>query len=69
MLVIRKGGVFPGRQFSLDEEGEDEDGDDMVILERKVKEAGMPESALRVCLKELKRLITFCSFRGAAQRS
>ncbi|XP_062860231.1 lon protease homolog 2, peroxisomal [Trichomycterus rosablanca] len=56
VLVIRKGGVFPGRQFSLDEEGEDEDGDDIVVLERKVKDAGMSESALRVCLKELKRL-------------
>lgn len=56
VLSIRKGGVFPGRQFSLEEDGEDEDGDDMVVLERKVKEAGMPEPALRVCLKELKRL-------------
>ncbi|XP_049339317.1 lon protease homolog 2, peroxisomal [Astyanax mexicanus] len=56
VLAIRKGGVFPGRQFSLEEDGEDEDGDDMVVLDRKVKEAGMPEPALRVCLKELKRL-------------
>lgn len=57
VLVIRKGGVLPGRQFSLEEEGEDEDGDDMVVLERKVNEAAMPESALRVCLKELKRYV------------
>ncbi|XP_030620723.1 lon protease homolog 2, peroxisomal isoform X1 [Chanos chanos] len=56
VLVVRKGGVFPGHQFSLDEEGEDEDGDDMAVLDKKVKEAGMPEHALRVCLKELKRL-------------
>ncbi|GAA6101789.1 lon protease homolog 2, peroxisomal [Tachysurus ichikawai] len=56
VLVIRKGAAFPGRQFSLDEEGEDEEGDDMAVLERKVNEAAMPESALRVCLKELKRL-------------
>ncbi|XP_036441176.1 lon protease homolog 2, peroxisomal isoform X1 [Colossoma macropomum] len=56
VLAIRKGGVFPGRQFSLEEDAEDEDGDDMAMLERKVKEAGMPEPALRVCLKELKRL-------------
>ncbi|XP_043120732.1 LOW QUALITY PROTEIN: lon protease homolog 2, peroxisomal [Puntigrus tetrazona] len=56
VLAIRKGGVFPGRQFSLDEEAEDEDGDDMAVLEKKVKEAAMPEAALRVCLKELKRL-------------
>ncbi|KAK7152054.1 hypothetical protein R3I94_008404 [Phoxinus phoxinus] len=56
VLAIRKGGVFPGRQFSLDEEAEDEDGDDNVLLEKKVKAAAMPEAALRVCLKELRRL-------------
>lgn len=56
VLSIRKGGVFPGRQFSLDEEAEDEDGDDTALLERKVKAAAMPEAALRVCLKELRRL-------------
>ncbi|XP_076846955.1 lon protease homolog 2, peroxisomal isoform X2 [Brachyhypopomus gauderio] len=56
VLAIRKGGVFPGRQFSLEEDGEDEDGDDMAVLERKVKEAAMPEPALHVCQKELKRL-------------
>ncbi|KAF4091595.1 hypothetical protein AMELA_G00038750 [Ameiurus melas] len=57
VLVIRKGGgTLPGRQFSLEEEGEDESGDEMAVLERKVNEAAMPESALRVCLKELKRL-------------
>uniref|UniRef100_A0A667XMJ4 Lon peptidase 2, peroxisomal n=1 Tax=Myripristis murdjan TaxID=586833 RepID=A0A667XMJ4_9TELE len=48
--------VFPGRQFSLDEEGEDEDGDDTAALERKVHRANMPEAALKVCVKELKRL-------------
>ncbi|XP_056334384.1 lon protease homolog 2, peroxisomal [Danio aesculapii] len=56
VLSIRKGGVFPGRQFSLDEEAEDEDSDDTALLERKVKAAAMPEAALRVCLKELRRL-------------
>ncbi|TRY82853.1 hypothetical protein DNTS_022064 [Danionella cerebrum] len=56
VLAIRKGGVFPGRQFSLDDEVEDEDGDDTALLEKKVKSAAMPESALRVCLKELRRL-------------
>ncbi|XP_051725630.1 lon protease homolog 2, peroxisomal [Ctenopharyngodon idella] len=56
VLAIRKGGVFPGRQFSLDEEAEDEDGDDTALLEKKVKAAAMPEAALRVCLKELRRL-------------
>lgn len=56
VLAIRKGGVFPGRQFSMDEEAEDEDGDDTAMLEKKVKAAAMSEAALRVCLKELKRL-------------
>lgn len=56
VLSVRKGGVFPGRQFNLDEEDEDDDGDDTVALERKVHGANMPEAAFRVCLKELKRL-------------
>ncbi|KAM4572929.1 lon protease homolog 2, peroxisomal [Odontesthes bonariensis] len=56
VLSVRKGGVFPGRQFNLDEEDEDDDGDDTGTLERKVRGANMPEAALRVCLKELKRL-------------
>lgn len=55
VLSVRKGGVFPGRQFNLDEEDEDEDGDDAAALERRVHRANMPEAALRVCLKELKR--------------
>jgi len=59
VLAIRKGGVFPGRQFSLDEE--DEDGDDNVLLEKKVKGAAMPEAALRVCLKELRRYVLVIS--------
>ncbi|KAM7413893.1 hypothetical protein PAMA_018950 [Pampus argenteus] len=56
VLSVRKGGVFPGRQFSLDEEDEDEDGDDTTALERKIHAANMSEAALRVCLKEFKRL-------------
>uniref|UniRef100_A0A672YVP0 Lon protease homolog 2, peroxisomal n=1 Tax=Sphaeramia orbicularis TaxID=375764 RepID=A0A672YVP0_9TELE len=56
VLSVRKGGVFPGRQFNLDEDDEDEDGDDMLSLEKRVHAANMPEAALRVCLKELKRL-------------
>ena len=55
VLTVRKGGIFPGRQFNLDEEDEDEDGDDTAALERKVHGAKMPEAAHRVCLKELKR--------------
>ncbi|XP_070687319.1 lon protease homolog 2, peroxisomal [Pempheris klunzingeri] len=56
VLSVRKGGGFVGRQFNLEEEDEDEDGDDAAALERKVRGASMPEAALRVCLKELKRL-------------
>nr|XP_057944134.1 lon protease homolog 2, peroxisomal isoform X3 [Doryrhamphus excisus] len=57
VLTLRKGGVLPGRQFDLNEEDdEDEDGDDTASLERKVHGANMPEAALRVCMKELKRL-------------
>ncbi|KAL6107205.1 lonp2 [Pungitius sinensis] len=53
---VRKGGVVSGRQFNLDEEPEDEDGDDITVLEKKVHGAKMPDAALRVCIKELKRL-------------
>ncbi|XP_068169900.1 lon protease homolog 2, peroxisomal [Antennarius striatus] len=51
-----KGGVFPGEQISLDREDEDEDGDDTVALERKIHRVNMPQAALRICVKELKRL-------------
>uniref|UniRef100_A0A8C7Z121 Lon protease homolog 2, peroxisomal n=1 Tax=Oryzias sinensis TaxID=183150 RepID=A0A8C7Z121_9TELE len=51
------GGPFPGRQFSLDrDEDSDDDGDDTASLEKKVHGANMPEAALKVSLKELKRL-------------
>lgn len=56
VLSVLKGGVFPGRQFKLDEEDEDEDGDDTTALEKKIYGAHMPDAALKVCLKELKRL-------------
>ncbi|XP_077567753.1 lon protease homolog 2, peroxisomal [Stigmatopora nigra] len=56
VLSIRKGGGFSSRPFNLNEEEEDEDGDDTGSLERKVHAAKMPDAALRVCLKELKRL-------------
>uniref|UniRef100_A0A8C5ERY9 Lon protease homolog 2, peroxisomal n=1 Tax=Gouania willdenowi TaxID=441366 RepID=A0A8C5ERY9_GOUWI len=48
--------LFPGRQFNLEDEDEDEDGDDTASLERKVHNANMPDAALKVCRKELKRL-------------
>uniref|UniRef100_A0A665V0L4 Lon protease homolog 2, peroxisomal n=1 Tax=Echeneis naucrates TaxID=173247 RepID=A0A665V0L4_ECHNA len=53
---VRESLPLAGRQFNLDEEDEDEDGDDTTVLERKVRAANMPEAALKVCLKELKRL-------------
>lgn len=52
---MRKGGVFPGRHLNLNEEDDDDDSDDTASLERKVHAANMPDAALRVCLKELKR--------------
>ncbi|XP_058501936.1 lon protease homolog 2, peroxisomal [Solea solea] len=56
LVPVRKSRrAFPGRQFNLDED-DDEDGDDVTALEKKVHSANMPEAALRVCLKELKRL-------------
>lgn len=64
---MRKGGVFPGRQFSLEEEDEDDDGDDTAAIERKVHGANMPEAALRICLKELKRSTFTCSFSFLTQ--
>ncbi|XP_033897448.1 lon protease homolog 2, peroxisomal [Acipenser ruthenus] len=57
---IRKIGHFPGGQFSLDTaeeaEEEDEDSDDIALLEKKIRSASMPEPALKVCVKEIKRL-------------
>ncbi|KAM9301673.1 lon protease homolog 2, peroxisomal isoform 1-T1 [Gastrophryne carolinensis] len=35
---------------------EEEDSDDIIMLEKKVKACNMPEQALKVCLKEMKRL-------------
>uniref|UniRef100_A0A8C5EQS2 Lon protease homolog 2, peroxisomal n=1 Tax=Gouania willdenowi TaxID=441366 RepID=A0A8C5EQS2_GOUWI len=43
-------------RFNLEDEDEDEDGDDTASLERKVHNANMPDAALKVCRKELKRL-------------
>ncbi|XP_069463151.1 lon protease homolog 2, peroxisomal [Ambystoma mexicanum] len=55
---FRRGNQIPGKPFSLDtEEDEDEDDvDDMVMLEKKIKASSMPEPALKVCIKEMKRL-------------
>uniref|UniRef100_A0A7N9APN0 Lon peptidase 2, peroxisomal n=1 Tax=Mastacembelus armatus TaxID=205130 RepID=A0A7N9APN0_9TELE len=56
VLSVRKGRVFPVQQLNLDDEDEDDDGDDTTALERKVRGANMTEAALKVCLKELRRL-------------
>ncbi|KAH0619619.1 hypothetical protein JD844_000397 [Phrynosoma platyrhinos] len=39
-----------------EEEEEDEDHDDIVILEKKIRASSMSEQALKVCIKEVKRL-------------
>uniref|UniRef100_A0A803U097 Lon protease homolog 2, peroxisomal n=1 Tax=Anolis carolinensis TaxID=28377 RepID=A0A803U097_ANOCA len=50
---IRRLAHIPG---ALEEEEEDEDHDDIVILEKKIRTSSMPEQALKVCVKEVKRL-------------
>ena len=66
---MRKGGIFPGRQFSLDDEAGEEDEDDTQALERKVHGVNMPETALKVCLKELKRwVLHLCSQTSGEQQ-
>ncbi|CAL1595344.1 unnamed protein product [Knipowitschia caucasica] len=52
VFSVHKG--LPGRQFNVDEENDD--GDDTTALERKIYGANMTEAALKVCIKELKRL-------------
>ncbi|XP_054856187.1 lon protease homolog 2, peroxisomal [Eublepharis macularius] len=39
-----------------EDEEEDEDHDDVVTLEKKIRASSMPEQALKVCVKEVKRL-------------
>ncbi|XP_075796334.1 lon protease homolog 2, peroxisomal isoform X1 [Pelodiscus sinensis] len=41
---------------TAEDEEEDEDHDDIVMLEKKIKTSSMPEQALKVCVKEMKRL-------------
>ncbi|XP_067905484.1 lon protease homolog 2, peroxisomal [Heterodontus francisci] len=56
---IRRNNQVPGRPLHLDaveEEDDDEDGDDIVMLEKKIKSTNMPEQAMKVCIKEIKRL-------------
>lgn len=55
---FRRLNQIPGKQFSIDaeEDEEDDDVDDMAMLEKKIKSSSMPEPALKVCIKEIKRL-------------
>uniref|UniRef100_A0A8C9WGI7 Lon protease homolog 2, peroxisomal n=1 Tax=Scleropages formosus TaxID=113540 RepID=A0A8C9WGI7_SCLFO len=55
IIPIRKGGGLAPGQLSMEDDGEEEDSDDTSLLERRVRGSNMPEAALRVCLKELKR--------------
>uniref|UniRef100_A0A6I8PVT6 Lon protease homolog 2, peroxisomal n=1 Tax=Xenopus tropicalis TaxID=8364 RepID=A0A6I8PVT6_XENTR len=53
----RKLGNVSGKSFSLENtDDDDEDSDDIIILEKKIKSSNMPEPALKVCVKEIKRL-------------
>ncbi|XP_053126601.1 lon protease homolog 2, peroxisomal isoform X2 [Hemicordylus capensis] len=50
---IRRIAHIPG---TAEDEEEDEDHDDIVVLEKKIRASSMPEQALKVCVKEVKRL-------------
>ncbi|XP_074864589.1 lon protease homolog 2, peroxisomal [Carettochelys insculpta] len=50
---IRRISHIPG---TAEYEEEDEDHDDIVMLEKKIRTSSMPEQALKVCVKEIKRL-------------
>ncbi|XP_078400450.1 lon protease homolog 2, peroxisomal isoform X3 [Cetorhinus maximus] len=56
---FRRNNQVPGRPLYLDtveEEDDDDDGDDIIMLEKKIKNTNMPEQAMKVCIKEIKRL-------------
>ncbi|NXS08997.1 LONP2 protease, partial [Neodrepanis coruscans] len=53
--------IRPSRRIShvantTEDEEEEEDHDDVVMLEKKIRTSSMSEQALKVCLKEIKRL-------------
>ncbi|XP_031411257.1 lon protease homolog 2, peroxisomal-like [Meleagris gallopavo] len=53
--------IRPNRRINhipstAEDEEEEEDHDDVVILEKKIRTSSMSEQALKVCLKEIKRL-------------
>ncbi|XP_070616367.1 lon protease homolog 2, peroxisomal [Erythrolamprus reginae] len=50
---MRKIGHIPG---AVEDEEDDEDHNDIIILEKKIRASRMPEQALKVCIKEVKRL-------------
>ncbi|XP_039208377.1 lon protease homolog 2, peroxisomal [Crotalus tigris] len=50
---MRRIGHIPG---AMEDEEEDENHDDIIILEKNIRASRMPEPALKVCLKEVKRL-------------
>uniref|UniRef100_A0A8D0L2U6 Lon protease homolog 2, peroxisomal n=1 Tax=Sphenodon punctatus TaxID=8508 RepID=A0A8D0L2U6_SPHPU len=50
---IRRISHIPG---TAEDEEEDEDHDDIIMLEKKIRTSSMPEQALKVCVKEMKRL-------------
>ncbi|XP_034282347.1 lon protease homolog 2, peroxisomal [Pantherophis guttatus] len=50
---MRRIGHIPG---AVEDEEEDEDHNDIIILEKKIRASRMPEQALKVCIKEVKRL-------------
>ncbi|XP_066493231.1 lon protease homolog 2, peroxisomal [Tiliqua scincoides] len=50
---IRRLNHIPG---TAEEEEEDEDHDDVFILDKKIRTSNMSEQALKVCMKEVKRL-------------
>ncbi|XP_069595442.1 lon protease homolog 2, peroxisomal [Ranitomeya imitator] len=54
---LRKLGGGAAKQHSLEStDDDDEDSDDNILLEKKIKSCSMPEPALKVCMKEMKRL-------------
>ncbi|XP_068267196.1 lon protease homolog 2, peroxisomal isoform X3 [Nyctibius grandis] len=53
--------IRPNRRINhipttIEDEEEEEDHDDVVMLEKKIRTSSMSEQALKVCLKEIKRL-------------
>ncbi|XP_043937899.1 lon protease homolog 2, peroxisomal [Protopterus annectens] len=59
VVAVRPIRRIGGKHFALETEQEDEDDeemDDITVLEKKLKAANLPEQALKICMKEIKRL-------------